>query len=253
MAGCHRALQADGRGRAVGGVAPLADNDRLHCRIRQACQTALAGGHALCPDGLRGHVALAVFQRVAHQLQRKSCGQRRTDFQSLLSPDHHSRRQRDSERRGYVHLLQSVAAFDALLQFPAPAANHLRHSSHSSCGVAGLGRGTPALLLKRRLSGFPPHRSVYHPVRTLCLAGRLFQQHHPGKMADALRLQPHGRRHRRLPLGGAGQHSLSGVFVVGIHDHLRRSAVDRHSLLPKHRKNIRRRHLGEEHGRDHQG
>lgn len=252
MAGCDRPLQADCGGHSVGGAPAVADHGRFHRRLRETGQSALPGGNALCADGLRGYVALAVFQCVPDQLQRKPGGQCRLDFQSLLSPHHYPRRQRDRQRGGSVHLVQLVVADDALLQFFAAAADSMRPPPHPAGRTVGPGHRAAALRPERRLSGFPPYRPVHHPIRTLCFAGGFFQRYHPRKMADALCLQSHGRRHRRLPLGGLGQHSLSGFLAVPVRDNVRRPALDRHPLFPKHGKNLCRHHLGEGHERDHQ-
>lgn len=251
MAGCHRPLQADCCGHSVGGASAFTDHGRFHCCLRETGQSALRGGNTLCADGLRGHAALAVFQCFPDQLQRKLGGQCGLDFQSLLSPHHYSRRQCDRQRRGSVHFVQFVVADDALLQFFAAAADSMRSPPHPPGRPVGFRHGAAALRPERRLSGFPPYRPVHHSIRALCFAGGLFQRHHPGKMADALCLQSHGRRHRRLPLGGVGQYSLSGFLVVPVHDDLRRPALARDSLFPKHGKNLCRHHLEEGHERDH--
>lgn len=195
VAGYHRALQADCGGYSVGSAPTFADHGRFYRRLRETGQSPLAGGNALCADGLRGHAALAIFQRVPDQLQRKPGGQCQLDFQSVLSPHHYPRRKRDRQRRGSVHLVQLFIADDVLLQFFAAAANSMRPSPHPVGGTVGPGHGVAALLPERRLSGFPQYCPVHHPIRTLYFAGGFFQRHHPGKMAGALCLQSHGRRH----------------------------------------------------------
>ena len=67
--------------------------------------------------------------------------------------------------------------------------------------AAALGRRPWLSALQRPLPRRPLRRAVPVHVSDVRLAGRVSEQYGAGAVAMALRAQPDGRRHRRLPLG----------------------------------------------------